>query len=730
MRPTRAPADGPVSGATADALFADGGRLGALCRSLDWSRTPLGPVEGWSQSLRTTVATVLRSRHPMFLFWGPELVQIYNDGYRPSLGEGGRHPQALGMRGADFWIEIWDIIGPQLEAVMHRGEATWHEDQLVAIERNGRIEEVYWTYSYSPVRDDDGSIGGALVVCQETTPRVIAERRLRTLHRMAALPPRGRPREAAAEAARILAADALDAPFVLCYLAPGARETGPIERVYAAGLSVEAPPDRWPLEQAMETRQPVLVDLEEDATTEGVGPWPEPPASAVVLPLVSADGTRVLGAMVVGLSARLPWSGDYREFLVTAASHVWAKAWSRRLDEERARHDRELEVERSRLAYVFEQAPAFLAVLRGPEHTFEMVNDAYYQVVGRRTLIGKPVLEALPEIRGQGFVELLDRVMETGKPFIGREVPVELTRDAGSAPEERYLDFVYTPLVEADGSTSGIIAHGTDVTAQVHARREVERLLGESEAARAEAEAANHAKTRFLANMSHELRTPINAVMGYTDLLEMGVHGELTAEQRSVLERINASSHHLMGLVNDILDVSSIEAGGISLTRRPVPLALTVGEALDLVRPDARTKGVDLVSEGPCGEEVSYMGDPDRGRQVLVNLLSNAIKFTPTGGRIVVRCDIREEGPVEEPHRGPWVVIEVEDTGVGIPEDDMDRIFDPFVQVDDSDTRPAGGAGLGLAISKQLALIMQGDLTVRSRPAEGTCFTLWLPRGD
>jgi hypothetical protein len=199
---------------TLDDVFGEGGELGALCRGLDWSATALGPVAGWSQSLRTIASTMLRTRHPMFLFWGPALVQIYNDGYRPSLGEGGRHPRALGMRGAEFWTEIWDIIGPQIEDVMTQGTATWHEDQLVAIERNGRIEEVYWTYSYSPVRDDDGSIGGTLVVCQETTQRVIAERRLRTLHRMAALPTHGSPADAAADVLGILAADALDAPFV------------------------------------------------------------------------------------------------------------------------------------------------------------------------------------------------------------------------------------------------------------------------------------------------------------------------------------------------------------------------------------------------------------------------------------------------------------------------------------------------------------------------------------
>ena len=171
------------SGAAADPLFEGPGEVRALCRAVDWAATPLGPSHQWPLSLRTTVKNLLASRHPMFLFWGPELVQFYNDAYRPSLAEGGRHLRALGARGADFWTEIWDVIGPQIAQVMSGGDSTWHEDHLVPIERNGRIEDVYWTYSYGPAFDDDGNVGGVLVVCQETTARVLTERRLQALNR-------------------------------------------------------------------------------------------------------------------------------------------------------------------------------------------------------------------------------------------------------------------------------------------------------------------------------------------------------------------------------------------------------------------------------------------------------------------------------------------------------------------------------------------------------------------
>jgi signal transduction histidine kinase len=742
-------------GGTADAVFSGGGELGALCRGFDWDSTPLGPVAAWSHSLRTTAATVINSRHPMFLWWGPELIQMYNDGYRPSLGVGGRHPRALGMRAREFWTDIWEIIGPQIEGVMSAGEATWHEDQLVAIARNDRIEEVYWTYGYSPVRDDDGSIGGTLVVCQETTSRVIAERRLRTLHRLAAAQPRGSLEDVARQVMGTLVGDRLDIPFALLYTAADATATdatatdatatdattadspltGASSPAYAllhaeGGVGPVAP-DRWPLDQALTSGDLRLVDVRGWPELEGTGPWPETPVSAVVLPVLPTGHDRPLGVLVAGLSARLGWSDEYREFFLGATNHVGAHLASRRLRDERDRRDRELEVERARLAYVFHHAPAFLAILKGPTHTFELVNDAYYQLVGHRDILGKPVLEALPEVANQGFAELLDGVLATGEPFIGREVPVALSRTPGESPQERFVDLVYLPLVDADGTRSGVIAHGADVTDHVRARAEVERLFQASEVARQEAEQASRAKGQFLANMSHELRTPINGIMGYTDLLELGLQGELTDGQQSFVDRIRASSRHLIALVNEILDLSKIEAGGMTVESRVVPVGDTIREALEMTTPLADAKGIQVIRPDGAESDAMYQGDQDRVRQILANLLSNAVKFTRPGGRVAVRCSAVDQAPADlelaMPGNRPALVLEVEDTGIGIEAPELARIFEPFVQVDDSNTREADGTGLGLTISRTLARMMGGDLTVRSQPSKGSTFTLWLP---
>jgi two-component sensor histidine kinase len=161
-------------------FLAGGGEMGALTRGFDWSKTSLGSPETWPQSLRVTVRLVLTSRHPMFIWWGPELVQFYNDAYRETMGPE-RHPSALGARGRDCWAEIWDIIGPQIEYVMAGNGATWHEDQLVPVTRHGRREDVWWTYSFGPI-DFEGKVGGVLVVCRDVTSEHMAREALHLIN--------------------------------------------------------------------------------------------------------------------------------------------------------------------------------------------------------------------------------------------------------------------------------------------------------------------------------------------------------------------------------------------------------------------------------------------------------------------------------------------------------------------------------------------------------------------
>ncbi|HSU16447.1 MAG TPA: PAS domain S-box protein [Longimicrobium sp.] len=237
----------------------------------------------------------------------------------------------------------------------------------------------------------------------------------------------------------------------------------------------------------------------------------------------------------------------------------------------------------------------------------------------------------------------------------------------------------------------------------------------ELEQRRREAEQANRVKSEFLAAMSHELRTPLNAIGGYAQLLAMGIQGPVNEEQEAALHRIQRSQQHLLGLINDILNFSRMEAGEVTYAADPIPVQDAVEAASEIVAVSAKTRGVAL--EVRPGAPATVLGDRPKLDQILLNLLSNAIKFTEPGGRVTLEHGV-EDGRV---------AIRVRDTGIGIPADKLEAVFEPFVQVGRSLTHPAEGTGLGLAISRDLARGMGGDLTAVSTEGKGSVFSLTLP---
>ena len=204
-------------------IFEGGGAMGQLMASIDWAGTPLGAVENWPQSLKTALSVLLKQRAAVFIFWGPEHVQFYNDAYRPILGTK-KHPGAMGQRGAECWPEIWDIILPMVEAV-HRGESTAVEDGLLLIDREGYLEEGYYTYTYSPIAEESGTVGGVFCVVYDTTARVIGERRLRTLRDLASRTITKDAEEACRLAAATLSENSYDVPFAALYLYDPSRKS-------------------------------------------------------------------------------------------------------------------------------------------------------------------------------------------------------------------------------------------------------------------------------------------------------------------------------------------------------------------------------------------------------------------------------------------------------------------------------------------------------------------------
>jgi PAS domain S-box-containing protein len=326
------------------------------------------------------------------------------------------------------------------------------------------------------------------------------------------------------------------------------------------------------------------------------------------------------------------------------------------------------------------------------------------------TLFGRPATE----LRNQPF----------GFPVVrGDTSEIDVVRRGGQTITAE----LRVSQIDWEGSRASLVSLRDVTDRRLAAERA--RALAESEAARREAEAASQAKSEFLAVMSHELRTPLNAVLGYADLMQMGLGGPLTEQQRQQLDRVTASARHLLSLVNEVLDLARVEAGRLTVRHTEAGLGECIEAAVALVQPDADARNVTLESAPPVLDGSDrYLGDDDRVRQILVNLLTNAVKFTARGGRVWVECG-RADRARDSMHvrRGEAVFVAVHDTGIGIPPSQLDAIFAPFVQGTTGHTRQKDGAGLGLTISRRLARLMGGDLVVRSEPGRGSTFTLWLP---
>ena len=620
-----------------------------------------------------------------------------------------------------------------------------------------------------------------------------------------------------------------------------------------------------------------------------------PAAAATVAPL---DGTealaavplsaaeRVQGAIVLTFRQAHRFDDSARAFMTALAgqaaiaierARLFLEARQALAEVEDAR--RETERERERLARVFEQFPGATAVFGGPRHVYRATSAAYRAMVGR-DVVGHSIHDVMPELRGQGFFELLDHVYRTGVPASGQNVTAHWDADGDGIPEERVVNFTYQPLLGADGRAEGVVAIIDDQTAQFraraaqqllaragetladsldiettleavarlalpsfaeycivdvldaatgHARRVaaahadpkrqstlslvrqfppdvtsqsvVARVLrsGRSEAvatvdeqertdlapavrdvmrelapqsqvcvpmqargrtvgallfvrtrpgrafdaddvalaeelgrraglaiegarlyqaerrARAAAEEANRTKAEFLATMSHELRTPLTAIMGYEALLEDEIAGPVTEGQRAQLQRISASADHLLGLIDEVLSFARLEAGRLSLHVEAIDSSAVAESAIVVAQPLAAQKGLTLESRLPAGALV-VVADAPKLRQILINLLSNAVKFTERG---TVTLDVTRSGE--------GVSFTVTDTGTGIAPEQLERVFEPFVQVDQRMTRRVGGSGLGLSVARRLARLHGGDVTVESALGAGSRFTAWLP---
>jgi len=402
-----------------------------------------------------------------------------------------------------------------------------------------------------------------------------------------------------------------------------------------------------------------------------------------------------------------------QQLLAQVGAQLTIRQARRKIAEERERlvareqvAKREAELQRQHLVTLFMNAPNPTAILRGPQFVIELANGPCCEVWGKRQeeVINRPLYDVLPELRGQGFKQLLDGVMESGEPYVGKETPADLVRADGNM-ETVYFNFVYTPLRGVDGRVEGVLVSAFNVTDEVLSRERISAL-------RREAEAANRSKDEFLAMLSHELRNPLAPIA--TAIQLMRLRGADVPEL-STLERQAA---HLTRLVDDLLDVSRITRGKIELRVRTVEIADAVLRAMEMAGPLLERRSHLVNIENVPRRGLAVAGDPERLAQVVFNLLSNAAKYSEPGSPIDLYAW----------RKGDRVLLRVKDQGAGIAPNMINRIFDMFVQQEQTIARSVGGLGLGLTIVRSLVEMHGGSISVRSPGVgHGSEFTVELP---
>ncbi|RBP44460.1 PAS domain S-box-containing protein [Roseimicrobium gellanilyticum] len=405
-------------------VLAGGGEMGARMREIDWSTSPLGPVEQWPQSLKTCVRILLTCRQPMFVWWGEQLINLYNDAYKSIVG--GKHPEALGQPASVVWREIWDAVQPRAESAMLKNEGTYDEALLLIMERYGYQEETYYTFSYSPVPNDQGGAGGIICTNTDDTQRIIGERQLTLLRELATSTLDARTvQSACTQSVGALKSNRRDLPFAMIYLADGSNTSVTLAGTSGIAAGHEAAPatvplespSRWPFSEVLTQHQPRLVDLSTDFGTLPTGDWDAPPRQAAVLPISIAGDSGFNGVLVVGLSPYRQYDSEYEGFISLVAGQISASfASALGYEEEKRRAEALAEIDRAKTAFFSNVSHEFrtpLTLMLGP------LEDALRQP---EASMDAPVREELQVVHRNGLrlLKLVNALLDFSRIEAGR----------------------------------------------------------------------------------------------------------------------------------------------------------------------------------------------------------------------------------------------------------------------------------------------------------------------
>jgi PAS domain S-box-containing protein len=800
-----------------------GGEMGSLTRNFDWSQTTIGTPDEWPQSLRTTVAMILSSKFPMFLWWGDNLVQFYNDAYRPSLGNEGKHPLALGQNGEECWPEIWPIIYPLIRQVLDTGIATWSEDQLVPIYRNGKIEDVYWTFGYSPIRGETEHIEGVLVVCNETTEKVNtvnklieSEKRFQNLIREATvgiivLDEQMRVEivneaygvliertsseligknlfevipETAPHFRHILETVRVSGNAVYLYDHPyhvmvdGKKKEGFLNLIYqpyketdgritgVIALCQDVTPqviararleekeqqvrsllESAPFPIAVYTGEEMKIELANKAIMDVWGKGydvigklyskvlPELESQQIFSQLekvyqsgiaftannerlyLTVDGTLQPFYFNYTFTPLFDSNGQVYGIMNTAADVTDLNILTQKLEKS----------ERN-LRNTILQAPVAMCIFKGPNHIVELANSRMIDFWGKpeNDVMFKPIFDAVPESRNQGFEKILDNVYKTGETFSANGIAVTLPRNGKL--EDVYVNLIYEPYREAGGEVTGILTIVVDVTEQVIARHKIEEKVAERTEQLADVnknlQKSNAELAQFAYIASHDLQEPIRKISTFGQMLADSIGGVADSKSMEYLKKINSSSARMQTLIRDVLTYSEV------VKEKEEFSEVNLNRIIEQVHTDyelliEQKHAVIFCEELPVIEAI-----PLQMSQLFGNLIGNSLKFSrkDINPEISISCKLLQLPEVEKISLDPirqYFKITIADNGIGFKSEYSNQIFNIFQRLHRKSEYE--GTGIGLAMCKKIALNHHGDLNAEGSSERGATINLFLP---
>ena len=644
-----------------------------LTTSYNWDASPVGPIKFWPQSLKNAVSLILQSGMPMYLAWGKDFTQFYNDGYLTFLGTT-KHPRALGNSAKETWGEIWEFLNPLWESVLATGQPVCSNDLKLMLERDGQLVECYFSYSCSALCDDEGNIAGIFSAATETTSEVKLKQQLILARE-----------ESEIERAK-LHGFFMQAPMPICIFEGPSHQfvlTNPSHEKFSVRKIENG---KTPLEVFSAEEASAFVSLLDQVYKTGV---PYVGTHPVFLP--DENGVIVQHWINIGYHPYRNNEGSIHG--VMAVVQDLTTEIRARKDAEKSERKLQVALERGRMG-------TWQIDLKTGHASFCDETKKLFLIDSQEGSLTELIRNMVHPEDVEGLNQALSDAVGVRGPFF-HEYRIN-RRDGRSRWCVGQGDVVW----DTDGSPRFYSGTVQDITERVEAKIELEKAV-------LEAKMANQTKSAFLANMSHEIRTPLGAILGFTDILK-DRNLDYKA-RRQYLDIISCSGKALTKIIDDILDLTKIEAGKLEIERIEFDVMALLSETAILFQHDVASKNIELKSTVHPSMPRLINSDPTRIRQILINLIGNAVKFTSKGS-----IEVFAEPKFKN---GTLVAVDfiVNDTGIGMTPQQIEKLFAPFAQADNSTTRKFGGTGLGLDLSRRLARALGGDINIQETEARKGC---------